>query len=102
MVMNVVVTSHQPVCLYSVAGQEGESLEHVYWLNDGPASARNILIVFYNKLREGVFWTLSISKPPYFRGPSSLRKHDLAPQRGYCWGSSSPLKVLKTKTPLAK
>jgi hypothetical protein len=46
MAMNVVVTSHQPVYLYSVAGEEGEPTEHVYWLNGGPASARNILIVF--------------------------------------------------------
>jgi hypothetical protein len=46
MAMNDVVTSHQPVCLYSVAGEEGEPPEHVYWLNGGPASAQNILIVF--------------------------------------------------------
>jgi hypothetical protein len=46
MTMNDVVTSHQPVCLYSVAGEEGEPPERVYWLNGGPASAQNILIVF--------------------------------------------------------
>jgi hypothetical protein len=55
MAMNGVVTSHQPICLYSPAGEEGEPPECVYWLNGGPASAWNILIVFYNKLKEGVF-----------------------------------------------
>jgi hypothetical protein len=44
--MNVVVTSHQLVCLYSPAGKEGELPKRTYWLNGGPANARNILIVF--------------------------------------------------------
>jgi hypothetical protein len=46
MAMNVVVTSHQPVFLYSPAREGGEPPKHTYWLNGGPASARNILIVF--------------------------------------------------------
>jgi hypothetical protein len=46
MAMNDVVTSHQPVCLYSPTGREGEPPKHAYWLNGGSASARNILIVF--------------------------------------------------------
>jgi hypothetical protein len=46
MAMNDVVTSHQLVCLYSPAGEEGEPPKRAYWLNDGPASAQNILIVF--------------------------------------------------------
>jgi hypothetical protein len=79
MAMNVVVTSHQPVYLYSAAGEEGEPLERVYWLNGVTARARNILIVFYNKLKEGVFQTFGIPKPSYFHGSSSLRKNDLAP-----------------------
>jgi hypothetical protein len=33
-----------------------------------------------------------------FRGPSSLRKNDLAQRRGYCWGSSSPWKVSRKNT----
>jgi hypothetical protein len=44
--MNAVVTSHQHVCLYSPAGEEGESSKHTYWLIGGPASAWNILFVF--------------------------------------------------------
>jgi hypothetical protein len=46
MAMNDVVTPHQPISLYSATGEEGEPLEHVHWLNGGPADARNILIVF--------------------------------------------------------
>jgi hypothetical protein len=46
MAMNVVVTSHQPVCLYSVAGEEGKTPDRLHWLNGGSPSARNILIVF--------------------------------------------------------
>jgi hypothetical protein len=61
--MNDVVTSQQPVCLYSPAGEEGEPPKRVYWLNGGSASARNILIFFDKKLREGVFRTFDIPKP---------------------------------------
>jgi hypothetical protein len=46
MAMNVVVTSHQHVCLYSAAGEEGEPPDRIHWLNGGPPSAWNILIVF--------------------------------------------------------
>jgi hypothetical protein len=46
MAMNVVVTLHQPVCLYSAAGEEGEPPEHAHWLNGGPTSAWNNLIIF--------------------------------------------------------
>jgi hypothetical protein len=66
MTMNVVVTSHQPICLYSATGEEGEPPERVHWLNGGPTSARSILIVFNNKLIEGVFQTFGIPKPSCF------------------------------------
>jgi hypothetical protein len=45
--MNVAVTSHQPVCLYSLTGEEDEPSKRVYWLNGGPASAWNILNIFW-------------------------------------------------------
>jgi hypothetical protein len=44
--MNVVVTSHQPVYLYSPAGEEGEPPKYAYWLIGGPTSASSILFVF--------------------------------------------------------
>jgi hypothetical protein len=46
MTMNVVVTPHQPICLYSATGEEGEPPNHLHWLSGGPFDARNILIVF--------------------------------------------------------
>jgi hypothetical protein len=45
MAMYVVVTPHQPVCLYSAIGEEGKSLYRLHWLSGGPPEARNILIV---------------------------------------------------------
>jgi hypothetical protein len=46
MAMNVMVTPHQPVCLYSAAGEEGEPPHCPHWLSGGPFDIRNILIVF--------------------------------------------------------
>jgi hypothetical protein len=46
MAMNDVVTSHQHVCLYNPTGEEGKPPQRAHWLDGGPASARNILIVF--------------------------------------------------------
>jgi hypothetical protein len=46
MAMNVVVTPHQPVCLYSAAGEEGEPPHRLHWLSGGPFDVQNILIVF--------------------------------------------------------
>jgi hypothetical protein len=64
--MNDVVTSHQLICLYSLAGEEGELLRHTYWLIGGPVSAVNFIFVFNNKLRECDFRTFGIPKPSYF------------------------------------
>jgi hypothetical protein len=74
MAMNVVVNSQQHVCLHSVAGEEGKPLECVHWLNGGPTSARNFLIVFNNKLREGVFRTFGIPKPSCFSRTELITK----------------------------
>jgi hypothetical protein len=46
MEMNVVVTPHQPVCLYSAAGEEGKSPHRLRWLSGGPFDIWNIFIVF--------------------------------------------------------
>jgi hypothetical protein len=64
--MNVVVTSHQLICLYSPEGEEGEPPRRPYWLIGGPVSAVNFIFVFNNKLREGVFRTFGIQKPSCF------------------------------------
>jgi hypothetical protein len=44
--MNAVVTSHQLICLYSPAGEEGEPPRRSYWLIGGPISAVNFIFVF--------------------------------------------------------
>jgi hypothetical protein len=44
--MNVVVTSHQPVNLYSPAGEEGKLPKHAYWLIGGPTTALEYFIRF--------------------------------------------------------
>jgi hypothetical protein len=65
--------------------------------------ASRILYSFLgNELREGVFRTFGISKPSCFSRIELVTKNDLAPRRGYYWGSSFPLKVLKAKTPSTK
>jgi hypothetical protein len=43
--MNIVVTPHQPIYLYSVAGGECEPSYRLHWLSGGPFDDRNILIV---------------------------------------------------------
>jgi hypothetical protein len=69
--MNVVVTSHQLVCLYSPVGEKANHRD-TYRLIGGPVSTVNFIFVFNNKLREGVFRTFGIQKPSCFRGSSSL------------------------------
>jgi hypothetical protein len=64
--MNVVVTSHQLVCLYILARGEGEPPGRVYWLISGPVSTVSFIFIFNNKLKEGVFRTFGIQKPSYF------------------------------------
>jgi hypothetical protein len=44
--MNVVVISHQLVCLYNPTEEEDEPPKRTYWLISGPTSAMNILFVF--------------------------------------------------------
>jgi hypothetical protein len=45
MTMNVVVTLHQPICLYSAVGGEGEPPCCSHWLSGGPSCVWNIIIV---------------------------------------------------------
>jgi hypothetical protein len=60
--MNVVVTPHQPVGLYSGAGEEGEPPHHLHWLSGGPSHVRNILIFFQQQAQERCFSDLQHSK----------------------------------------
>jgi hypothetical protein len=45
MAKNVVVTLHQPVCLYSATRGEGEPPHWSHWLSGGPSGVRNIILI---------------------------------------------------------
>jgi hypothetical protein len=66
MTMNVVVTPHQPVCLYSAAGEEGGPPDCLHLLSGGPADARNILIVFRQQAHGRYFSNLQHSEASVF------------------------------------
>jgi hypothetical protein len=93
MTMNVVVTLHQPVYLYSAAGRKvnaklpapterwttrrlgGEPPDRLYSLNGGPPDAWSILIVSRQRAQGRCFSDRRHSKAfEIFRGSSSLRK----------------------------
>jgi hypothetical protein len=73
MAMNAVVTPHQPVCLYSAAGEEGELPHHLHWLSGGPFDIWNILIVFrqqaqgrcFSNLRHSEAFVFSVDRARY-------------------------------------
>jgi hypothetical protein len=44
--LNDVITSHQLVCLYSPAGEEGEPPRRTHWLIGGSVSAVNFIFIF--------------------------------------------------------
>jgi hypothetical protein len=84
--MNVVVTFHQLVCLYSPVGKEGEPPRRSYSLIGGPISVVNILFVFNHKLREGVFRTFGIPKPSYFSRIELVMKKRSSTAKGLLLG----------------
>ena len=112
--MNVVVTSHLPVCLYSAAGKKvnrqdfytrqtvartrctvgrkDRNSEPAWW-----TTTRSETVSFLdNELREGVFRTFGFLKPKrLFSRIKLVTKNDLAPRRGYCWDHASSPKVLQ-------
>jgi hypothetical protein len=102
MAMNVVVTPHQPVCLYSAAREEGEPPYRLHWLSGGPPEARNILIVSRQRAKGRCFLNLRHSEAFVFFADRARYEKRSSTMKGYCWGSSSPPKVLKAKTPSAK
>ena len=112
MAMNVVVTPHQPVCLYSVAGKKAkrqdfytrrtpartrcvvDRRDRTVPLHGGAATRWEIESFLDNELREGVFWTFDFLKPKIlFSRIKLITKNDLAPRRGYCWDYASSPKV---------
>jgi hypothetical protein len=62
MAMNVVVTPHQLVCLYSAAGGEGEPPCRSHWLSGGPSGVQNIIIVSRQRAQGRCFLDLRHSE----------------------------------------
>ena len=115
--MNVVVTSHLPICLYSTAGKKvnrqdfytGQTAAHTHCavdrrdqivtLQSGTATRSETESFLDNELREGVFRTFGFQKPKrLFSRIKLVTKNDLAPRRGYCWDHASSSKVLQEET----
>jgi hypothetical protein len=72
----------------------------VYPPNGGPHCARNILIVSRQRAQGRCFSDLRQSKAlEIFSRIKLVTKNDLAPRRGYYWGSASSPKVLQEETP---
>jgi hypothetical protein len=119
--MNVVVTSHLPVCLYSTAGKKvnrqdfytrqtavhtrcavGRKKQTVN-LQSGTATRSENVSFLDNELREGVFRTFGFLKPKrLFSRIKLVTKNDLVPRRGYCWDHASSPKVLQKETASAE
>jgi hypothetical protein len=111
--MNVVVTSHLPVCLYSDAGKKVnrqdfytrrtdactrcavDRRDQIVTLQGGTATHSETESFLDNELREGVFRTFGFPKPKIlFSRIKLVTKNDLAQRRGYCWDYASLPKVL--------
>ena len=103
--MNVVVTSHLPVCLYSVAGKKVNrqdfytrqtaaytrcAVDHrgqIVTLQGGTATRSETESFLDNELREGVFRTFGFLKPKrLFSRIKLVTKNDLAPRKGLLLG----------------
>ena len=119
--MNVVVTSHLPVCLYSTAGKKvnrqdfynRQTAAHtrcavgrrdqIVNLQGGTATRSKTVSFLDNELREGVFRTFGFLKPKrLFSWIKLVMKNDLAPRRGYCWDHASSPKVPQKETASAE
>ena len=104
--MNAVVTSHLPVCLYSVAGKKVnrqdfytrqtaaytrcavDRRDQIVTLQGGTATRSETESFLDNELREGVFWTFGFPKPKrLFSRIKLVTKNDLAPRKGLLLGS---------------
>ena len=119
--MNVVVTSHLLVCLYSAAGKKVnrqdfytrqtaaytrcavDRRDQIVTLQGGTATRSETESFLDNELREGVFRTFGFLKPKrLFSRIKLITKNDLAPRRGYCWDHASSPKVLQKETSSAE
>jgi hypothetical protein len=90
MEMNVVITPHQPICLYSAAGEEGEPPDRPHWLSSGPQwTARRL--EYFNRFsitssKKVFFGPSAFRSLCVFRGSSSLRKERSSTAKGLLLG----------------
>ena len=103
--MNVVVTSHLPICLYSAAGKKVnrqdfytrrtaayircavDRRDQTVALQGGTATRSETESFLDNELREGVFWTFGFPKlKRLFSRIKLVTKNDLAPRKGLLLG----------------
>jgi hypothetical protein len=103
--MNVVVTSHLLVCLYSTTGKKAkrqdfytrrtpararcvvDRRDQTVTLQGGAATRWEIESFLDNELREGVFWTFGFPKlKRLFSRIKLVTKNDLAPRKGLLLG----------------
>ena len=103
--MNVVVTSHLLVCLYSTADKKAkrqdfytrrtpactrcvvDRRDQTVTLQGGTATRWEIESFLGNELREGVFWTFGFPKlERIFSRFKPVTKNDLAPRKGLLLG----------------
>jgi hypothetical protein len=98
MTINVVVTCHQPVCLYSATGEEGKLSYRLHWLSGGSPEAWNILIVSRQRAQGRCFSDLRHSEAfELFTDRTRYEKRS-STTKGLLLGSSSLPKVLKENT----
>jgi hypothetical protein len=100
--MNDVVTSHQPVFLYSAAGGEGEPPYRLHWLSGAPIDDRNTLIVSRQRAQERCFSDLRHSEAFVFFVDRARYVKQSSTAKGLLLGVFFPPKVLKAKTPSAR
>jgi hypothetical protein len=98
MAMNDVVTLHQPVCLYSAAGEEGEPPKPLtlakWWTARGTEYFNRLSATSSGK----VFSDLQHSEAFVFFADRARYEKRSSTAKGLLLGSSTPSKVLKAKT----
>jgi hypothetical protein len=102
MAMNVVVTPHQPVYLYSAAGEEVEPPHSLHWLSGGPFDERNILIVFRQQARGRCFSDLRHFEAFVFFVDQARYEKRSSTAKGLLLGVFFSVEGPQGKTPSAK
>jgi hypothetical protein len=83
--MNAAVIPHQPVCLYSPAGEEGEPLKRLYWLNGGPVKRLEYFNRFLITSSRKLFSDLRHSEAFMFFVDRACYKKQSSTTQGLLW-----------------